>query len=61
MSLLLDSLLQESKEMSDFPFLILLGSNVTAAFEAQRHAEPRGPLVGARIATFDPFLNNILI
>lgn len=45
----------------DFPFLILLGSNVTAAFEAQRHAEPHGPLVNAQICTFDPFINCVLI
>lgn len=35
-----------------FPFQILLGSNVTAAFEAQRHAEPRGPLVDSQLGTF---------
>lgn len=42
-----------------FFFLILLGSNVTAAFEAQRHAEPRGPLVGSQLDTFNPILNCI--
>lgn len=39
-------------------FFILLGSNVTAAFEAQRHAEPHGPLVGSQLDTFDPILNS---
>lgn len=39
-------------------FFILLGSNVTAAFVAQRHAEPHGPLVGSQLDTFDPILNS---
>lgn len=48
------------KNVHDFLFFkILLGSNVTAAFEAQRHAEPRGPLVGSRLDTFNPILNCI--
>lgn len=47
------------RNVHDCPFFfILLGSNVTAAFEAQRHAEPHGPLVGSQLDTFDPILNS---
>ncbi|KAJ0051022.1 hypothetical protein NL108_012185, partial [Boleophthalmus pectinirostris] len=31
--------------------LVLLGSNITAAFEAQRHVEPNGPLVNSEFYT----------
>lgn len=44
-------LLEIRRNVHDFTSLIHLGSNVTAAFEAQRHAEPRGPLVGAQLQT----------
>lgn len=37
--------------------LILLGSNVTAAFDAQRHAEPRGPLASIPLDTVCTFLS----
>lgn len=41
-----------------FYFFIILGSNVTAAFEAQRHAEPHGPLVDSQL-DLEPFLDCI--
>lgn len=46
---------------NDFPFFkfVFLGSNVKAAFEAQRQAEPRGPLVDSQHDIFDPFFNCI--